>query len=93
VWILEDQDPDEDRIHEKKNLKRQKEGYTKGQKEDVRMVSYEEEDFRRIRKGEENGNTEGRGMDTRKMWKVVESGSMEGRGKDGGRLLGGCGEE
>ncbi len=30
MWILEDQDPDEDRIHEKNVLKRQKEGFTKG---------------------------------------------------------------
>ncbi len=33
------------------------------------MVSYEEENFRRIRKGEENENTDGRAMDTRRCGK------------------------
>jgi hypothetical protein len=64
----------------------------KGQEKDGRMVSYVwGRGFQTDQ--ERRGNTEGRGMDTRKMWKVVESGSMEGRGKDGGRQLGGCGEE
>jgi hypothetical protein len=81
-----DHDPDKTRIHGK-SLERQRKDTRKGQEKDGRMVSFEQVDFRRIRKGEENGDTEGRGMDTRKMWKVVESGSMEGRGKDGGSLL------
>ncbi len=96
MWILEHQEPDEERIHEK-NLEMDKRKDTrKSQEKDGRMVSYEEVYFRRIRKGDEKEKKEGRGMNTSRYKEDVDSSGEWKHGrkrKDGGRLMGGCGEQ
>ncbi len=58
---------------EKTSGKNRSKDTRKGQEKDERMVSYEEEDFRRSRKGGESGNTEGREMDTSRYKEDLES--------------------
>jgi hypothetical protein len=84
VWILEHQEPDEERIHEK-NLER-----TKGRIHEIVRKRMEEwfqlkkrisDGSRKERRTKTRKEEEWIQVDTRNIWKVVESGSMEKRGR------------
>jgi hypothetical protein len=84
VWILEHQEPDEERIHGI-NMERTKgrihERVRKRMEEWFHMWKMISDGSGKKRRTETRKEEEWIQVDTRKIWKVVESESMEGRGR------------